>query len=247
MKGFEDMSDQSKFITEAFALIKNSFEEFRNTNITLKIIDSENYPEDFTGARVTCQFDPEELFEILIVNDFEIFKDEESNDYNYLAERNRIFLGSNGIQINEYSLSLGLLLHEFGHIYHQKQWMKFFDIYGYRNLQYITDAYCDTIIRCNDEDLECGPFSLQYIFYEIFAEKFKFEHFMRFWKLLGKATLDEVRSSILMESLIILLDLNKHDRREYLVNEVGFEDKELDRIDQIVYSGIRPKQLIEFL
>ena len=65
--------------------------------------------------------------------------------------------------------------------------------------------------------------------------------------------MNEIRACVLIESLITLLDLNmnKEEKREYLKEEVGFTDEELDLIDNVIYSWVDDyvlkHPLIEFL
>ncbi len=65
--------------------------------------------------------------------------------------------------------------------------------------------------------------------------------------------MNEIRACVLIESLITLLDLNmnKEEKREYLKEEIGFTDEELNLIDKVIYSWIDDyavkHPLIEFI
>ncbi len=64
--------------------------------------------------------------------------------------------------------------------------------------------------------------------------------------------MNKIRACILIESLITLLDLrmSKEEEREYLKEEIGFTDEELDLIHNVIYSwidGISENPLIEFI
>jgi len=246
------MSDQSSFIKEAFYLIKNSFEEFKNINIDLKIVDFNDFPKKFKLAAIFHSFEPEEMFEIVSLNNLEVFRDEEPSLYLDLVKENKMFLESNGIPINEYSLMLGVILHEFGHAFHEIYWQSFADWEDYVDLSDINMSYTLTVKRyMRNNTVDYNTFNRRYLFAEIFAEKFKFEHFLRFWKLLGKTTLDEFRSIQSIASLIchFNIDSNMFDNegREYL-NTIGIADEDIRLIYKLNTTvGRDLKPLIEFI
>ena len=254
------MSDQSQFIKEAFYLIRNSFDIFNKTedlNISLKIYNADDFiEEDYNVAFMMYDFNEKtglEQIDIAIINDIYTLKQELFDD---LIQANKIFLESNNISINEQSLLLGLLLHEFGHIYHHIDWCKrHFSWYDYLDLKNINFSYAMTVIRHNSHifnEIDRNQFFRKYLFYEIFAEKFKFEHFMKFWKLLGKTTLNESRS---IESLVRLIchfriDSNIFDSegRAYLKNVIGISDEDISLIYKLNTTvGRDLKPLIEFI
>ncbi len=253
------MSDQSQFIKEAFYLIKNSFDVFnkdKDLNISLKICSVDDFTkEDYDIAFMYYKFDEKsgmEQIEISIINDINTLEQESFND---LIQTNKTFLESNKIPIREQALLLGLLLHEFGHIYHHKHWCKmrfsWDDYVDFKNLNF---SYATTVIRHNShiiDETDENQFFRKYIFTEVFAEQFKFEHFMRFWKLLGKTTLDEFRSIQSIASLIchFNIDSNMFDNegREYL-NTIGIADEDIRLIYKLNTTvGRDLKPLIEFI
>ena len=203
------MSDQSTFLSEAFYLIKNSFDEFRNIDISLETLKYDQIPEEhgstlaFVGWEIKCEEitsknqirkPPEMKFKITCVNDIENYSEEEPTAYYDTIENIKLFFETNGIPIHEHSILLETLLHEFGHIYHILHWMNFSEIEDYIDLEDINDSYILTIKRHNVINNTNIGFNRLYKFGELGAEQFKFNHFMMFWKLLGKITLNEFRS-----------------------------------------------------
>ncbi len=254
------MSDQSQFIKEAFYLIKNSFDVFnkdKDINISLRICNADDfYNEDYDIAFMCNKFDEKngiEEIEISIINDISSLKQELHND---LIEENKIFLEYNNIPIDEQSLLLGLLLHEFGHIYHHKYWCQVrFDWDDYVDFKNISFSYAMTAIRHNrhiPNTIDENHFFHKYVFTEIFAEQFKFEYFMMFWRMLGKITLNEFRSIQSIVNLIchFNIDSNMFDSqgREYLKNVIGIAEEDIRLVYKLNTTvGRNLKPLIEFI
>ena len=261
------MSDQSQFIKEAFYLIKNSFEEFRNVDISLETLKYDQIPEEHGSSPGFMHWEkiwkeytsknqikelPEIKFKITCVNNIEDYSEEEPTDYFNLIESNKLFFETNSIAINEYSVLLDILLHEFGHIYHMLYWTNFSDIDDYIDLEDINDSYICTIKRHKAIINNNIRFNHLYRFSELGAEQFKFEHFMRFWKLLGKTTLNEFRSIQSICGLISHFNIDSNifdsEGREYLKNVIGIADEDIRLILKFNTTiGRDLKPLIEFL
>jgi len=264
--GINRMSDQSQFIKEAFYLIKNSFEEFRNIDISLETLKYDQIPEEhgsslgFVNWEIVCEKTtsknqirelPKTKFKITCVNDIENYSEEEPTDYYNMVENIKLFFETNGIVINEHSILLETLLHEFGHIYHMLHWTNFSDIEDYIDLEDINDSYILTIKRHNAINNNIR-FNRLYRFGELGADQFKFEHFMMFWKLLGKITLNEFRSIQSICGLICHFNIDSNifdsEGREYLKNVIGIADEDIRLILKFNTTiGRDLKPLIEFI
>ncbi len=254
------MSDQSPFLREAFYLIKNSFDIFNKDeelNISLKICNADDFADEgYNVAFIDYRFNEKsglEEIDIVIINNIDSLEQEQFND---IIQMNKIFLESNNIPINEQSLLLGLLLHEFGHIYHHKHWCQIrFNWDDYVDFKTISFAYVMTVMRHNKyiiNETEVNQLFRKYIFTEVFAEQFKFEHFMKFWKLLGKITLDEFRSIQSIASLISHFNLDSnmfdHEGREYLKNVIGIAEEDISLVYKLNTTvGRDLKPLIKFI
>ena len=86
------MSDQSSFIKEAFYLIKNSFEEFKNVDISLEILGYDDFPND-EYKFACCYYEKNTPSRLICINDIEVYKEEhitkyDIDDYDLLIKYN---------------------------------------------------------------------------------------------------------------------------------------------------------------
>lgn len=183
------MSDQSEFITEIFNLIKNSFDEFKDANITLDIRDYKNIPRDKSVFHINWIGYHDHIdFVMTVVKDFEVFKKKDPKWYKYILDMNSEFLESLNIELSEQSLILINILHEFGHIHQLLYFLKKYHIRQYSNFESINWAATHLILgkpsRKNNM-YKNSIFFQHMMFDELYANMFKFKYFLRFWGLLN--------------------------------------------------------------
>ncbi len=184
------MSNQRKFIKKVFELIKNSFEEFTNENISLIIRNHTKikpHEGDVIKLEYISQRDHVNYF-IYMVDDCYRFLDNRPKFHQSLCFENREFLESLGIMaqndifIPEDAIVIDFLLHEFGHISHMKRFLNISTLHEVINLRNINDQ--SIALFLNSKECKDVYMRQYFLFGEDYAEMFKFQHFYKIWKLL---------------------------------------------------------------
>ena len=177
------LSDQSVFIKKSFNLIKNNFKIFKGVKIKLNIQDSLRIQE--FAYLDTRNNGP--TFKLSICNDLSVFN--ESTNYELLLHFNKDYLESLGIEINEQSLLLSLLLHEFGHLINNINLINQTSFENFIHINQINKNLFHIMYKTDDErflyDSPSRAIAYQhFIPSELNAEIFKFRYFPFIWNLI---------------------------------------------------------------
>jgi len=203
------MSDQSKFITKIFNLIKNSFDEFRDTDIVLEIKAYNEIPKEKSVFHVDWIGYHDHIdFTMTVVKNFEVFKKKDPKWYKYLLDINSEFLESLNIEVVEQPLILINILHEFGHIHQLLYFLKKYHIAQYSNFESVNWAAVRLILgkpSRKNNIYENSIFFQHMMFDELYANMFKFKHFLKFWGLLNGIVLSWIPCSKRPKQLIEFL------------------------------------------
>ncbi len=181
------MSNQRKFIKKAFELIKNSFEEFTNENISLIIRNHEKIKFNEKGIIKLEHIDKCDHvnYFIYMIDDCYRFLDKRPELYQSLRVESKKFLESlniiteNDTLILEKAIIINFLLHEFGHISHIKQFVNYSIFNNLRNINNQS-----IYLFMNSREDKNVNIKKHLLFGEHYAEMFKFKHFYKIWKQL---------------------------------------------------------------
>jgi len=183
------MSNQRKFIKKVFELIKNSFEEFTNENISLIIRNHEKIDPNEKNIIKLEYIDKRDHINyfIYMVDDCYQFLNKRPKFYQELCNEDKEFLESLNIIaqddiIPEDCIIIDFLLHEFGHISHMKNVLSISTFREFLNLKNINDQSIDLFNNSREnKNVNIGQ---DFLFGEHYAEMFKFKHFYKIWKKL---------------------------------------------------------------